>query len=94
MSALEALTVLILISMAASGSDWLFTRKAGLFQIPQAGRLRQVFVAWSLVLTACAVLSLLHIVRSIWLVAIGAGWFMCLQGYAIYFRHTQLRLAP
>ncbi len=90
----DILASLVLLSLLANLADRVFTRRPGFFHFPRAGRLRYLFAGWSILLVALAVLSMLELVPTLWLTAAGAGWMICSQAYAIFFRHTEMKVSP
>jgi hypothetical protein len=73
--------------MAANIADRLFTGRPGFFHFPRSGPLRLVFALWSILLAAVAFLCLFRAILGIYFSVIGAAYMVCLQGYAIHFRH-------
>jgi hypothetical protein len=87
MNAQDVLSGLVLFSMAANICDRLITGRPGFFHFPRTGLLRRVFTAWSILLAAVAYICLIRAIPGTYFVALGAAYMVCLQGYAIHFRH-------
>ena len=94
MSTQDILAGLVSLCLVINVADLLLTGRPGFYHFPRSGGWLLAWKIGSILLVVVAVLSLLRILPSIWFFAIAAAYMAALQGYAIFFRHTQRKEAP
>jgi hypothetical protein len=89
MSIQDILAGVVLLCLVINAADLLLTGRPGFYHFPRSGGWRFALKIGSILLVVIAVLSLVRILPSICFFAIAAAYMTALQGYAIFFRHTQ-----
>ncbi|MBI2477146.1 MAG: hypothetical protein HYV60_00345 [Planctomycetia bacterium] len=94
MNTQDYLACLVLLSLIVNLGDRLLTHRPGLLPFPSSGVLRFIFMGWSILLAVLAGLSLFRAIPVLFFVAVGTGWMVCLQAYAVFFRHSRSGATP